>query len=152
MINVEFKSKREEHIAYKLIFILLGLFFIIPGIIKLSYKDHLGFDTDFFITTFNILVGIVSLLHGLNIINVSVRKVVRIDNSNLYFNRSSFRKIDSLLWSEIESIELNENKLIANLKSRNTREIELGWIPSEELIAIKNEIQKLAKEKNIDCK
>jgi len=154
MIDFELNRKRKESLSFKIIFIGGGLFFVLTGILRilLSVRDGFIFDLYFIINIIYALIGLAWALQGLNIFNLWPNSSVKIDDNRLYFNSSPFDKTISLLWNEIERIEIKVNKLILTLKEKNTLEIELGWIPYNELISIKNEVEKLAGEKSINCK
>ena len=154
MIDFELNRKRKESLGYKIIFIGGGLFFVLTGILRilLSVRDSFIFDLYFIVNVIYALIGLAWILQGLNIFNLWSNSSVKIDNNKLMFYSSPFSKTISVLWNEIESLEIKVNKLYVRLKEKDNIEIELGWIPYSDLIEIKNEIENLAEKYGIDCK
>lgn len=108
-----------------------------PELLKILSRDSFIIDLDAILNAVYVLVGLACLLHGMNILNTSVSVSVWIDDNKLYFNSSPFDKTISLFWSEIECFEIKANRLIVHFKRKEVREIELGWIPCNDLISIK---------------
>jgi len=152
MIDFELNRKSRQSLAYKLFFILGGLFFLFSGLFRIIIQDSFSFDTNFFINVLYSLIGLGWCLQGLNIFNLWSNSSVKIDDKKLKFYSSPFSKTISILWNEIEKIEIKVNKLSISLKEKENIEIELGWIPYSDLIEIKNEIENLAEKNGIACK
>jgi len=152
MIDIDLTKKERLSNLYKFFFILGGLFFIATGLYRIISRDSFVFDFTFMVDILYALLGLVWLLNGLNILNAWMKRTVRIDETYLNFKSSALQKEKSILWNDIGSIEIKVNKLIISSKEKNLETIELGWIPYNDLIEIKTEIEKLSGEKNINCK
>ncbi|MBE9467887.1 MAG: hypothetical protein IMY72_06130 [Bacteroidetes bacterium] len=152
MIDIDLTKREKQSKLFKIFFISGGIFFIVTGLYKILITKNLVFDYTLLINSLYVLLGIMWLLNGFNILNTWMKRAIKIDDVSLNFKPSSIRKENLVLWKEIGSIEIKVNKLIISSKEKNLISIELGWIPYNDLIEIKNEIEKIAKEKNIDCK
>ncbi|HAN77133.1 MAG TPA: hypothetical protein DCQ31_04840 [Bacteroidales bacterium] len=134
------KAKRVLFLAFSVCFLFLGSFGLYYKII--AHKEV-------FTSILFLFLSIGYLLQGLNIKLFKVKEFINIDEEQLSFKLSMFRKASTIIWDEVHKVEIKKSAILVYLQNEKPVKIGLSLVSFKNVTNIKRVIHTLAKSKDI---